>query len=383
MFKTSYKYIGAIFAFLIVTVSFAANDKASAPASPASLASLLHDYDYIQGEINGLQQRAKKIEADIDTMDTDLTTFDSRMGEISDSMIQLRRTCGEYLLMARKLRKISPEISLMNSHKRIYQSIRRNGYINSDIFKAHRELRSLTDEYFSIFNEKERIRYLIDHESDLYAMYDDVMDRIETLGERAVNVMSLINPRRNEAEAIISTRNANAERLDQELASAYIMRVNRDSNKKGRQASDPSSDNPTTSTSTFESKMGTMLFPVSGKYNIVSRFGRYAHPEFEYITVYNPGIDIEAGAGAMARAVFPGKVESIFDIPGFNKVVVVSHGDYYTVYGNLTDIKVTEKMDVKDGQIVGSVISDNGHTVLHFEVRLGTDPLDPAMWLKL
>lgn len=377
MLKSSLKYILSLSAIMVVMATFVVSLKASGTPAPASVATMLRDYDYIQGEIRGLQQRIKKIEADIDTMDTDLTSFDSKMGAISDRMIQLRRTCGDYLVLARKFRKTAPEISLINSQKRIYRSIRRNGYINADIVTAHHQLRSLTDRYFSIFNEKERIRYLVDHEADLYAMLDNLSDRIDMLGKRSDDVMSLINPKRNEAEAILAQRIANAKRLDKEMASAYIVRVNR-SPQSGTQSPDSCA-----SVSPVQSKMGGMLFPVSGKYNIVGWFGRYPHPEFDHITVFNPGIDIEAGSGAKARAVLPGKVEGVFDIPGFNKVVVVSHGDYSTVYGNLTDIKVAQDMDVKDGQIVGSVVADSGHTVLHFEVRLGTDPIDPAMWLKL
>lgn len=385
-----YKYLTTLSAILVVTAAFAAQNLQPAPADRTSVASLLHEYDYIQGEISGLNLRTKKIEADIDTMSTDLRKFDVRMGEISDSMIQLRRSCGEYLVLARKFRKTTPDISFINSRKRIYSSIRRNGYINADIFKASSELRGLTDKYFRLFNEKERIRYLIDHESDLYAMLDNINDRIEALESRAGKVMALINPGRDEAEAIVKARNVNSANLDKQLASTYIVRIKRDRKSGGTTDSQGNdSDNttssltPATPSSAFESKMGDMMFPVSGKYNIVGQYGIYSHPEFEYITVNNPGIDIEAGTGSKARAVFPGKVEAIFDIKGYNKVVVLSHGDYFSVYGNLSDINVSENMEVKDGQIIGAIVPDNGHYVLHFEIRLGTAPLDPTLWVKL
>lgn len=385
-----YKYISTLSAFLLMTVAFAANDIKSAPGTDTQVASLLHDYDFIQGEIDGLNLRTKKIQADIDTMSTDLHKFDQRMANISDSMIQLRRTCGEYLVLARKYRKTSPEISFMQSRKRVYRSIRRNGYINADIFKATRELSNLTERYLKIFNEKERIRYLCDHQSDLYAMLDNIEDRKEILESRADNIMDQINPRRNEAEAIIEARNAYSANLDHELASTYIVRIKRDrkpdEGKSGRedgQANTPGSSSLPSSLSAFESKMGAMMFPVSGKYNIIGRYGVYAHPEFEHITVNNPGIDIESVNGSKARVVFPGKVEAIFEIPGYNKVVLVSHDNYYTVYGNLSDTDVVENMEVKDGQVLGSIVQDNGHYVLHFEVRLGTIPLDPTLWVKL
>lgn len=388
---TKFKYTISLCAILLVTAAYAATGKSAHSASaPASVAELLYQYNYIEGEIDGLLSRVKKIEADIDTMQCDLRVFDTRLGELSDSMIQLRRDCGEYLVMARKIRKTSPENPLVNSRKKIYSSIRRNGYINADIFKAGRELRDLTDQYFAVYNEKERIRYLIDHESDLYAMHDNISDRIDVLESQSADVLTLINPRLNEAEAILQSRNANAANLDNLLASEYVVRVKRD-----RKPAEPGSGNEASGqvvttvpevvvqSDDFGSNIGVLMFPVSGKYNIVGRFGRYPHPEFERITIYNPGIDIEVGSGSKARAVFPGKVEGIYDIPGFNKVVVVSHGDYYTVYGNLADIKVTENMEVKDGQIVGSVINDKGHSVLHFEVRLGADALDPMQWVKL
>ncbi len=388
---TKFKYSISISAILLVSAAYAATGDSPAPApSPASVAELLYQYNYIEGEIDGLLRRVKKIEADIDTMQCDLRVFDTRMGELSDSMIQLRRQCGEYLVTARKIRKTTPEISLTNSRKKLYSSIRRNGYINSDIFKARRELRELTDEYFAVFNEKERIRYLIDHESDLYAMHDNISDRIDVLESKSADVVTLINPRLNEAEAILRSRNAKAANLDKLLASEYVVRVKRDrkpavpdAGKDIRGQVETVVTDAAAQTGDFGSNIGVLMFPVSGKYNIVGRFGRYPHPEFERITIYNPGIDIEVGSGSKARAVFPGKVEAIYDIPGYNKVVVVSHGDYYTVYGNLAEIKVTEDMEVKDGQIVGSVTNDKGHSVLHFEVRLGSDALDPMQWVKL
>ncbi len=64
--------------------------------------------------------------------------------------------------------------------------------------------------------------------------------------------------------------------------------------------------------------------------------GRHSLPELPDVMYDNPGIDAEVTAGSVAQAVYAGKVSGVYMIPGFSTVVIVSHGNYYTVYGNLS-----------------------------------------------
>ncbi|MCM1370230.1 MAG: M23 family metallopeptidase [Candidatus Amulumruptor caecigallinarius] len=99
----------------------------------------------------------------------------------------------------------------------------------------------------------------------------------------------------------------------------------------------------------------------------------------------NPGIDAEVASGASARAVFGGKVSGVYMLPGFSTVVIVNHGGYYTVYGNIAAAAVKQGDVVKQGQNLGRLAADendSSHSLIHFEVWKNRDKLDPLQWIQ-
>ena len=98
----------------------------------------------------------------------------------------------------------------------------------------------------------------------------------------------------------------------------------------------------------------------------------------------NKGIDIQGKPGAQARAIFDGKVAAVFQLKGlFN--VLIRHGNYISVYCNLSSASVKTGDTVKTKQSIGQVFSDgtdNGRTVLHFQLRREKEKLNPEPWLN-
>ncbi len=138
-------------------------------------------------------------------------------------------------------------------------------------------------------------------------------------------------------------------------------------------------------TGSFESNKGRLLFPVTGKYKIVRRFGRQRHADLPYVQTDNGGIDIEVAAGGTARAIFAGKVSAIFRQPGFNTIVMIRHGKYISIYANLGDIMVKTGDTVKANQTIGRVFADpddDNRSIMHFEIRKEKVKLNPEQWVK-
>lgn len=135
----------------------------------------------------------------------------------------------------------------------------------------------------------------------------------------------------------------------------------------------------------FESNKGKLPYPVTGNFKIVSHFGVNRHPDLKYVTIENGGIDIETSPGAVARAVFQGKVSALFRQEGFNTVVMVRHGSYLTIYVNLSEIYVRTGETVKMNQNIGKISSDaedDNRTILHFEIRKEKAKFNPEQWLR-
>lgn len=138
-------------------------------------------------------------------------------------------------------------------------------------------------------------------------------------------------------------------------------------------------------TGSFEANKGRLLFPVTGAYKIVRRFGRQPHPTLPHVEVDNSGIDIEVNKGSSARAVFAGKVSYILKQDGYNSIVMVRHGNYITIYAGLATVSVRQGESVKAGQNLGSIFSDpedGNRTRLHFEIRNERQKLNPSLWVK-
>ena len=91
---------------------------------------------------------------------------------------------------------------------------------------------------------------------------------------------------------------------------------------------------------------------MTGRYTVVATFGEQQHAELKYVRTSNSGIDIQATPGADARAVFNGVVTRVFVVPGYNNSVIVRHGNYLTVYSNLSQVYV------KAGDTVGYVAGE-------------------------
>ena len=130
----------------------------------------------------------------------------------------------------------------------------------------------------------------------------------------------------------------------------------------------------------FENNKGKLPMPITGPYVIVGRYGQYAVTK--NVRLDNKGIDIRGKEGAKAKAVFDGEVSAIFKYNGLSNVLI-RHGNYISVYCNLSTVSVAKGSKVKTNQEIGVVEKDaSGNPVLHFQLRKETTKLNPEVWLR-
>lgn len=134
----------------------------------------------------------------------------------------------------------------------------------------------------------------------------------------------------------------------------------------------------------FAGNRGRLPYPVAGRHTIVASFGEQQHQELKYVRTNNSGIDIQTSPGADARAVFNGEVTRVFVVPGYNNSVIVRHGNYLTVYSNLSQVYVKAGDKVTTRQPIGKIFTDTedgNTTILHFQLWKEKTKLNPALWL--
>jgi len=134
----------------------------------------------------------------------------------------------------------------------------------------------------------------------------------------------------------------------------------------------------------FEQNRGRLPWPVE-RGSITGHYGVQPHPVLKHVQIDNKGVYFQSPAGTNARAVFDGVVERRFSLPGSGNAIIIQHGNYRTLYGNLTNIYVRTGDRVKAKQAIGQIYTDDengGKTELIFQVWSGLTRLNPENWIS-
>ncbi|WP_433834576.1 murein hydrolase activator EnvC family protein [Flavobacterium anhuiense] len=133
----------------------------------------------------------------------------------------------------------------------------------------------------------------------------------------------------------------------------------------------------------FKANRGRLPWPVEKGF-ISLGYGDQPHPLHPSITVHNSGVEITTEDGASARAVFAGEVSKVIVLSPVNKAVVIQHGDFFTVYQNLSSVSVSQGDKVTIKQNIGRVRTsgDTGKTIIKFLILQNTSNNNPEGWLQ-
>ena len=132
----------------------------------------------------------------------------------------------------------------------------------------------------------------------------------------------------------------------------------------------------------FSANKGKLPWPLEQGV-IIQKYGKQKHKVFGNIETFNNGINIATNKNAIIRSVFDGKISRIFFIKGEGKAVLINHGEFFTVYSGLEEVKVKLGDNILAKEEIGKVLTreNDDRTELHFEIWQGYDKQDPSVWL--
>ena len=131
----------------------------------------------------------------------------------------------------------------------------------------------------------------------------------------------------------------------------------------------------------FEANKGKLPWPADGP--VVEHFGQRYHPVYTNLKLpFNNGISIALSQGTAVKAVFDGEVKQIVVMPGYNKCILVQHGNHFSFYCKMGSVSVKAGDKVKTGQSLGTVDTIGGETQLHLQIWSGKNPQNPETWLR-
>ena len=230
---------------------------------------------------------------------------------------------------------------------------------------------SLSKEVQALTRMKAEKNALIEKQKDEY---------VELAEEKKELNKNIDNIKENEKNLLARLR---TQQQETKRLQAEIERIIREEAKKSAGTEDyASTPEAALLSGNFLNNRGKLPWP-TGRGKITSRYGKYNHPVYPEIELNNNGIDISTTKNSVVNAVFDGVVIRVASMGGFHKVVIIRHGEYLTIYANLSNVIVNENEKVKSGQPIGTVFTDpvNNNSIIHLELWHQKEALNPEKWL--
>lgn len=132
----------------------------------------------------------------------------------------------------------------------------------------------------------------------------------------------------------------------------------------------------------FTANKGKLPWPVASGV-VKLRYGTNPSPIDPSIKIKSNGVRIATNKGEQVRAVFQGTVQGIMTPKNGNNTIMIRHGNYITVYKNLSKFYVSKGDKVSTKQVIGEVITSkaSGESILSFGIYKDSNIQNPSHWI--
>ena len=315
-------------------------------------------------------RQIKKFNDDIYLTQLEINKINRRIETLTDHYSRL-------VVSAYKNRDARVWYMYMLASDNLGQALRRFGYFRnlSDQMKGEaQKIRAAKEE---LEEEKEKLSKM---KKDAEAVKAERVKELESLRKdekNADNVVKQLKKDRRTYEKQLNSKKKEVQALNREIERLISAAMK---GKTSTSATAKKTEVDQKLAAEFVKNKGKLPWPAEGA--IVGRFGSHRHPVYNIVMPQNNGFDLAVSKGEEAKAVFDGIVRQVMVLPGYNQCVMIDHGDYFTLYCKLRNVKVKADDKVKTGDVLGTVDTINGQTQLHFELWQGKTPHNPENWLK-
>jgi len=382
-------------------------------AANAQLQKTTKDKEMTQGEVALLEKKIRQREQLIRACNDQITLLDEEIDKgqnsieaLNTDLGKLQKEYGKMIVFANKNRNHYDRLAFIFASDDFNQAFRRLRYIRqftdarkvkmnqiattekqiSSALKASQQARQEQD---SLLKEEKRQQQTLQKEKG------ELDAQVAKLKKREGSLQQDIDNKQKQAQKL--------QKAIDDIIAEEIRKANEEAERKRREEAKKaaSKDKKTTPAAPAKKEKGMALTPAEktlstnfvnnkGKLpwpvergNIASTYGKHTSTVSSKVTVTNNGIDIATTEGAKARVVFDGEVTSVTKLTGANTVVIVRHGEYFTVYSNLENVIVKRGEKVKTKQNIGTVHTNKteNKTELHFELLKEQNRQNPENWL--
>lgn len=336
-------------------------------------------------------------------LNNDMYINQININRLKKELVILKEDYAEMIQKSYKSRSEQSRAMFLLSSENFLQAYKRAQYMKQyasyrktqgeEIQSKSKELENYNDKIGVQKKEKEKL--IQENEKERVALQKEKQEQQE--------IAKSIKKSKNQIAAEIKKKQQETRQIDKQI-DRLIREAIAAANKKAAAAAAKANPKTTTAAKTRETETATKIVLTSEGKIIADNFrankgrlpwpvekgfvslgyGDQAHPVYKSLIVHNSGIEITTESGANARAVFGGEVIKVMVLSPVNKAVMIQHGDYFTVYQNLSSVNVTKGDKVSIKETIGKIRTngDTGKTVLKFTISQNTTYNNPASWLS-
>lgn len=345
----------------------------------------------LQKQIEKRQKLIQTLNEEIDITSKSINRSVDVVGFLEDDVARLKEEYSEMLRMAYRQKLNKSHLLFIFSSGSFNEAFRRWQYLKQYDEYRQKQARliletqnTLSDKVISLEKrkiEKQKLLESEERQAELLQLErvakDELLEKLKGDESRLTGDLRKKEKAREKLNVAIENiiRNEMARRRREE-------RTNATAGSSGKKDSDLTVASNALTKGFLQNK-GRLPWPVS-KGIITSRFGKQQHPTIKSIQITNNGIDIQTDKNAEVRAIHRGKVIGKQFIPGHDYMVILQHGNYYTVYSHLEEVFVQKGETVKGRQLIGKLSIDaaTNTSEVHFEVWKEKVRLNPTDWVR-
>ncbi len=335
-----------------------------------------------QERIRQTEKKERSILGSLQELDMEVTRIRAKVRDLTDRERDLKEKISTSELDLRKIRRQREKTAgwlsmrsaaLYKAGHLSYLKIILNSAGVEDLQRRSYYLRVLTESDSELFNLSTELYR--SEQRQVEALRSAKAQLVSTRRDQEENLVVLERKKRDKDLILAATR-------DKKERNATLLKELETSAAHLRKLLDALQLQAKTGESAFPTLKGSLKRPVSGK--VIKSFGRNRTGRFNTYTLSN-GVTIQSAEGTPIRSVYGGKVIFADWFSGYGRIIIVDHGGgYYTLYGHLSEVKVTVGEEVEADRVIG-LVGDSGSlegSALYFEIRLHGKPVDPSPWFK-
>ncbi len=340
----------------------------------------LERLNIISQRLQQRQQIINTIESEVRYLDNSIISGNQRIDDLQIELQEARESYARLINIAYKHRFSHQALMFVLSSDGFNQAYRRLKYLqqySQSRKKQISRIQKLTDEIVEELEEQEHLKneklalltQQRDESSQLSSEQIQHNSTLQELQKREADLKKQISQQKQVAQSLEKA----IEELLREESKSAVDRSIYDLTPAERIISED-----------FKNNKGGLPWPIE-RGVVTGFFGAHPHPVLKGIKIQNNGIDISTSEDAEVRALFNGVVRSVLTVPGANNVVIIRHGNYLSLYANLSHVYVRKGDNVVTKQLIGRVFSDDqeeSSSVLHLEIWEENIKLNPVLWLS-